>query len=412
MCTKRQGDRYPSAKALLQDLNNYSLSKKLSYDSISEDTEQLTRVIPIVSVNENNVKEVKNTPMKTNSPQRKKANKNDKTNWKVFASAILAAFIIATLIFTGYMQLKNAVKAEAEIMMVSLLGLSEEEANNIAKEKGFQINVIDSKSSTKYENGLIMNQNVDEGVRIKKGYPVGVVLSLGSKTTTVPMMVNRTISEAESLIKEAGLRLNIKYDFDDTIPLDVVVEQSVEASSSVEPNTRIDVIVSKGPEIKDIVMIQLVGQPISKALNEIAALDLAVGQVDYEANEKVEANIVTWQSINAGTPLETKTAIDLYVSLGPDTTKPSEPEEPEEPIQVPVETGNEGPYTLILTPFSDKEETEVTIFRKQNSNSELVYSDKHSQTDGSFEVKLKGIPGADFEVYFDGIYQFTKTKEN
>ena len=261
-------------------------------------------------------------------------------------------------------------------------------------------------------DGLIMNQNVDEGVRIKKGYPVGVVLSLGSKTTTVPMMVNRTISEAESLIKEAGLRLNIKYDFDDTIPLDVVVEQSVEASSSVEPNTRIDVIVSKGPEIKDIVMIQLVGQPISKALNDIKALDLSVGDVKYEANEKVEANIVTWQSYEAGTPLETKTAVDLYVSKGPDTTTPDEPAEPEEPSKPPVETGNEGPYTLILTPFSDKEETEVTIFRKQNSNSELVYSEKHSQSAGSFEVKLKGIPGAEFEVYFDGIYQFTRTKES
>lgn len=409
---KRQGDRYPSAKALLLDLKNYSSTRMLSSKSITEDTEQLTRVIPIVSVNGNDKNEVERTNMKTNIPQKKKTNKKNKPNWKVFVSAILAAFILATLIFTGYMKLKGVVKAESDFEMVSLLGLSEEEANKIAKEKEFQINVIDSKSSSEYDSGLIMYQNVDKGVRIKKGYPVGVVISLGSKTTTVPMLLNRTISEAESLIKEAGLRMNIKYEFDDTAPLDVVIEQSVDATSSVEPNTRIDVIVSKGPEIKDIVMIQLVGQPISKALNDIKALDLSVGDVKYEANEKVEANIVTWQSYEAGTPLETKTAVDLYVSKGPDTTTPDEPAEPEEPSKPPVETGNEGPYTLILTPFSDKEETEVTIFRKQNSNSELVYSEKHSQSAGSFEVKLKGIPGAEFEVYFDGIYQFTRTKES
>lgn len=410
---KRQGDRYSSANALLLDLKSYSSSKQILSGNISEDTEQLTRVIPVVSVNGNgnDKKEVESSSMKSKTPPKKKTNRKKKPDWKVFVSAILAAFILSTLIFAGYIRLKNAVTAESVILMPNLVGLTEEEANNIAKEKEFQINVIDSISSSEYDSGLIMKQNVDPDVRIRKGYPVGVVLSLGSKTTTVPMLVNRTISDAESLLKEAGLRINIDYEFNDTVQLDVVIDQSVEAASSVEPNTRIDVTVSKGPEITDVVMIQLVGQPISKALNDLDALDLDVGDVKYEANEKVEANIVTWQSYEAGTTLETKTAVDLYVSLGPDTTTPEEAEEPVEP-EPPTETINEGPYTLILTPFSDRTETEVTIFRKQNSNSELVYSAKHSQSDGSFEVNLTGIPGAEFEVYFDGIFQFKRTKEN
>ncbi|MDY0234424.1 MAG: Stk1 family PASTA domain-containing Ser/Thr kinase [Gudongella sp.] len=411
---KRQGDRYPSAKALLLDLKNYSSTRKLSQEIVSEDTEQLTRVIPVVSVNGNgnqNIKE-ESLNMPPSTSKRKIINKKKKPNWKLFVSAILAAFIIATLIFSGYIKLKNAVVSESEIVMPILLGLNEEEANAIAAEKEFQINIIDSKSSSEYESGLIMQQNVDEGVRIKKGYPVGVVISLGSKTTTVPMLLNRTISEAQTLLDEAGLRINIIYEFSETVPLDVVIEQSEKATSNVEPNIRIDVTVSKGPEITDVIMIQLVGQPISKALNEIGELDLAVGEIKYEPNEKVEANIVTWQSYDAGTTLETKTAVDLYVSLGPDTTIPVEPTEPEEPTQPPTETEDEGPYTLILTPFSDKTETDVTIFRKQNSNSVLVYSEKHSQSAGSFEVNLSGIPGAEFEVYFDGIYQFTRIKEN
>ncbi len=410
---KRQGDRYPSAKALLLDLNKISTSNKLTGEGISEDTEQMTRLIPVVSVDgDNDLKKVDRTNMKKNPPRQDKRNKNKKANWKIYGSAILAAFIIATLIFSGYMKLKSAVSAESEIVMVSLLGLSEEEANLIAKENGFQINVIDSKSSNDYEAGTIMKQNVDEGVRIKKGYPVGVVLSVGSKTTNVPMLKNRTITEAQSLIDEANLRIDIKYDWSDTVPLDVVIDQSIEAAKSVEPNTRVEVTVSKGPETKEIVMIQLVGQPISKVLNDIAALDLAVGDVKYEPNDKAEANIVTWQSYEAGTSLETKTAVDLYVSLGPEITSPQEPPQEEEPVENPSETIKEGPYTLILTPFSDREETEVTIFRKQNSNSKLVYSQKHSQSNGSFEVNLSGIPGAEFEVYFDGIYQFSRTKEN
>ena len=60
----------------------------------------------------------------------------------------------------------------------------------------------------------------------------------------------------------------------------------------------------------------------------------------------------------------------------------------------------------LLTPFSDREQTNVTIIRKQNNRTETVYNSKHKAEDGPFEVTVRGITGAEFEIYFDDIYQF------
>ena len=408
-CTsKRQSDRYQNAEELLVDLRSYLETKTVATETTGrsmDETGEMTRVIPAVTP--------RDEKRGIDSETRNKGRKKDKSNKLVIGAAILAAFLIATGIFAGYMRLRDNISGTSDIVMPLLVGMSEEEAERTAENEGFQLNIVDRVSSSEFEAGLIVSQNVDQGVRIRPGYPVSVTVSLGSDSVTVPLLVNRTLTEAEAILKEAGLRMNVEYEFSDTVPIDVVIEQSIESFTEVEPNTRIDLIVSKGEEVRDVVMIQLVGTQISQAMNDIVGLDLVVGEVTYEPNNEIPANIVTWQSYDAGTTLETRTAVDLYVSSGPDTTVQPEPvpEEPEEPAEPQPPIGEESSFTFSLTPFTDREETEVTIFRKQGGEPTMVYSRKHKSSDGSFQVTLQGLPGAQFEVYFDGIYQFTRVKE-
>ncbi|MGM0395808.1 MAG: Stk1 family PASTA domain-containing Ser/Thr kinase [Bacillota bacterium] len=402
---KRQSDRYQNADGLLRDLRAYMETRTVPDNQPIEETSDMTRVIPAVNTDRDSNRE-------KSASRRKK--KKEKSRIFIVVAAILAAFLLATGIFAGYMGLRDNISADGDILMPSLIGMTQEDAERTAKDEGFQLNIVDSVTSTEYEQGRIVSQNVDEGVRIKPGYPVSVTVSLGSDRVTVPLLVNRTITEAEAILKEAGLRMNVEYDFSETVPVDVVMEQSVESSSEVDPNTRIDLLVSKGEEVKDVVMIQLIGTQISQAMNEIVALDLVVGEVTYEPDEEVPANVVTWQSYDAGTTLETNTAVDMYVSSGPDPTQKPEPEpkpEPQKPDDDKPPTGEESSFTFTLTPFTDREKTEVTIFRKQGGDPTMVYSAKHKASDGSFEVTVEGLPGAQFEVYYDGIYQFTRVNE-
>jgi len=401
---KRQSDRYQSATELLTDLKNFRSTSVLIGDKskISENTSEMTRVIPVMSVNGNNGE----TELMAKNTKKKKDNKKP----FVIIGAILAAFALTSIIFFGYMQLKDNINPSSDFPMPNLVGLTLDDAEKLASEQNFQINIIDRVVNNEFDAGKIISQNVDVDVRIKPGFPVGVILSTGGNSVSVPLLINKSLVEAEELIKDAGLRVAVNYEFHDTIPIDVVISQDIEALSSVEPNTRISIVVSKGEETREVVMIQLVGMTISQAMNELVGMDLVVGETNYEANE-APPNQVIWQSYEPGTPLETNTAVDLNISSGPevipDPVEPDEPDEPDDPIgQV------ESDFSFVLTPFSDREQTRVTIVRKQNNRTETVYNSNHKSSDGPFEVTVRGITGAEFEIYFDEIYQFTRVKED
>lgn len=404
-CTKkRQSDRYQTVDEVLKALKS-NWSEMSNMGGVSEDTTEMTRVIPVIDA-----EDISEESSETYKPRRNSRKQEKKNRMMVIAAAVLAAFILVTSIFAGYTRIKEALGSSQESLMPNLVGSTEDDAKTIAAEYGFQLNVISRVGNSQYPAGVIIDQNVDEGVRIKAGYPVGVTVSNGTSLVTVPLLMNRTLVEAEDLVNKANLRIEVSYEFSEDIPLDVVISQKIEAMSEVEPNTRIGVVVSKGQETTEVIMIQLKGSSISQAMNEIVGLGLVVGEVKYEPNDTVPANEVFWQSYEPGTTLETNTAVDMYVSSGPDTTTPDPAENPEDPASPPI--NEETSFSFVLRPFEDRNETNVVIYRRQDGNTTMVYSAIHKQEDGAFQVTVSGIPGAEFDVYYDDIYQYTRVKES
>lgn len=404
-CTrKRQSDRYQSADEVLRELRSFRAENTSIIDN-SEDTTEMTRVIPIIEA-----PEISDESYEENRPRRASRKQDKKNRMMVIAAAVLAAFILVTSIFAGYSRLKDALGASQDTNMPNLVGSTESEAKDLAEEYGFQLNILNRISNSQYPAGVIIDQNVDEGVRIKAGFPVGVTVSNGSNLVNVPLLMNRTLVEAEELVKDAGLRIDVSYEFSDDIPIDVVIRQTIEAMTQVDPNTRIEVVVSKGQEVTEVIMIQLKGLSISQAMNEIVGLGLVVGEVKYEPNNTVPANEVFWQSYEPGTTLESNTAVDMYVSSGPDTTVPEPAENPEQPPIPPNQ--EETSFSFVLRPFEDRDETNVVVYRRQDGITTMVYSAIHKLEDGAFQVTVSGSPGAEFDVYYDDIYQYTRVKES
>jgi hypothetical protein len=114
------------------------------------------------------------------------------------------------------------------------------------------------------------------------------------------------------------------------------------------------------------------------------------------------------QSQEPGSVLKPGTKIDLKVSSGRAVTPPTDPNEPGEG-ETPTE--EEFSINLTVTPFADKDETEITIIRKQDGDAATVYTKKHKSTDGTFDIPVTGKKGAVFEVYYDGIFQYSKSIE-
>lgn len=100
--------------------------------------------------------------------------------------------------------------------------------------------------SERYPKGQVISQNVTAGDKVKQGTEVGVVVSLGIKMTRVPDVQYKTLAEAESILNEANLVVDIQYENSDTVARDHVIRQSVEYGTEVEMQTVVTIWVSRG----------------------------------------------------------------------------------------------------------------------------------------------------------------------
>lgn len=395
---KRQADRYKNIGELIKDLKKVRTNiNQLVLDNTSN-FESHTKIIPAIDIGD-----VDTMKSKKDNRNIKKPKKKDGT-LKVVLLGILLAFLLATSVYLGYFKLKNFFISE-EVVVPNLVGMEEKEAKEKIEELGLQLVVKARVKNKDFDTGEIISQEVEADTTVKKGYPIEVTISEGDNQVKIPNLVNKDINDAQEIIKEAGLKVGISYEYSDTIPLDVVIGQEPDSGTKVEPGTRVNLVVSQGEEVKHVLMEKLVGKNIEEAKNILKKLDLVEGDIVYQPSEDVEKDIVTWQSYEQGTELETKTAVDLYVSNGPSEETPGD-NNPNDNNDSNVESS----ITFNLTPFLDKEETQIKIIRIQDGISKVVYNLKHKASDGEVEITLEGKVGALFEIFYDDVYQATIPK--
>lgn len=396
---KRQSDRYNNISELIRDLK--SIRGLDITTKIDNAMDSATRVIPAINIEEDDELEVK--------PKKRKITKNeDKKNKKkkndggglVVLMGILLAFVLATILFVGYSKLKDYISVD-EIIVPDIIGMQEELAKEKIEGLNLVFNVTDRVKSNEYEAGEVMYQSVDPETSVKAGYPINVTISEGADLVTVPLVVNKNLNDADALLKEAGLNVGtVDPEFSDSVPKGIIIRQDPDALSSIAPGSRVNLIISEGPEVINVKMPDVVKKSISEARNAITGLDLVVGEVTPQPSDSIEKDFVIWQSYEPGTELETGTTVDLYISSGPAET----------PIVIPGEGDDEEvPTTLTMSPLADREETEMIIYRIQDGVTETVYNKKHKASDGDFVITLYSKVGARFDIYYDGVFQGDRT---
>jgi serine/threonine-protein kinase len=379
---KSQIDRYSTASELLTDL------KKVKYgneDLLLEDTsliESPTQIIPAVeSGDENNMKK---------SKKKKKKSQGD-GGLKVVFLAILLAFIVVSSLALGFFKLKDYF-ISSEVVVPDLKGMYKNEAKEEVEKLGLEFSIVNEVYNNEFEKDQVVNQRTKAGTKVKEGYTIEVTISKGSNLVQVPNLVNRNINEVDSLLEDVNLIEGlVDYEYSDTVEANIIISQSPDAYTEVEEGTKVNIVVSQGPEKKLVVMPKLIGLSEKEAKNAIIAYGLALDNVKKEPNDEYEEGFVFWQSIEPGTEIENNTAIDIYVSTGPK-------EEPE------PEPDKEIPFKISLTPASENEEVEIRVERIQDESRETVYNKVHKINGKTIEIPVKGKVGSIFEIYYDGIY--------
>ena len=167
-------------------------------------------------------------------------------------------------------------KGTEMVTMKKVVGMKFEEAEAlIENELHLKIDKKEETSKT-VEAGVIIKQTPEEGEEVKVGSTVEVTVSTGTgiKQLSVPYVIGDT--EADAKKKLQGLDVTIVYEEDTTKVDGRVLKQSIEAGTTVDEKTKINITVNRIEAIKT----GIINLNLKSLLGANAQID-----VDEEGNE-------------------------------------------------------------------------------------------------------------------------------
>lgn len=165
--------------------------------------------------------------------------------------------------------------ASDSVPMVRLIGKSESEGIALIQKLGLRLGTVSTQSSNN-QVGLIVAQEPAVGAPIRRDAMVSIVLGILPQIT-VPQLVGLQPKPAEQRLTEAGLRvLSVIHVPSEREQNGLIVAQSPEAGTTVEPESSITLSLGVWQEIKDdlVTVPKLLDQPLETAERLLKELDL------------------------------------------------------------------------------------------------------------------------------------------
>ncbi|SEF58454.1 PASTA domain, binds beta-lactams [Eubacterium ruminantium] len=129
----------------------------------------------------------------------------------------------------------------------------------------------------------------------------------------MPYVVNKTVEEAEEILKEKNLLLQVTDKIEsDSIPKDYILSQNVVAGKEIKINTAVEVTVSAGGKV--IYMDNYIGCDAEESKQKLDELEITY--MTEEGESEIAPGCIYEQSIAPDTEVNKGSSVDLKVSTG------------------------------------------------------------------------------------------------
>lgn len=373
--------RYNNVGEIIADLRQSLIMPNGDFVKKKKDVDEDTRVIEPIKYTD--VEEQINVEKKSSDNKLNENKKQSKGSKKITIIAILSGLLLALLIFGGYMAINSIFNVKV-VTVPYVIGLSEEEAREKLEAEGLIMDVAEERVNNKdVPEGHIVIQDPKPNTSNKVTNPVRVVVSKGAKKVSVPPIEGKNYDEVDIILESVGLEEGEVSQEYSQYPSGVVIKQSVPAGISVDEGTKIDYVISGGPE--KFFMTEFIGSNIEDVKNQLNVLDLILGNTTEENSDDIPAGIVINQTPKAGTEVSKKSVVDFVVSKGP-------AEKPAKKTYLNVDL----PKNL--------DTMKVTIFKIEGDKSTLIYEGTHTPSDSPLKIEVNGKGDVLFEVYINNSF--------
>lgn len=328
---KNREDRYPSAAAMLSDLQR--VSRGLDVAAPPADS-WATEVLPTSGMV--GAQTAATTPMSAVAPRgggqataatstslppvaeradaAEEASKARKRRTAIIASVVVIALL---LIGGSVWALTRRAAAPETVAVPTVVGLSQANAKTQIEAAGFVWELNPEKvASDSVEEGSVASTDPAGGTQAEKGSTVRVTISSGPDSVVLPdNLVGMTPEDARKAIEALGLKweLDSSKVASDTVAEGKVAQTNPSPGSKVKAGQTIRVYLSSGSD--EVEVPDLDGMSQDQARSALKAVGLELGNVTSVDSEKDKDRIVAQDPVT-GTKVKKGTTIGVSVSNG------------------------------------------------------------------------------------------------
>ncbi|MBS6501117.1 MAG: Stk1 family PASTA domain-containing Ser/Thr kinase [Clostridium sp.] len=225
-------------------------------------------------------------------PKKKKKSKNGVKKAIVAIGVIIGVIILGSVGFF----LAGGNKSSKEVEVPNIIGKTIDDVKEEVEKLGLKIEIKSTQNSDKPEN-TILGTDPKAGTKVKKDSAIKVVVSSGEEQVDMPDFRDYEVTNIEQILKNQGLtNYTIIEKYNDKVEKGYFIKQNPAAGTKIGKNTKIEITVSKGPEVKLVNVPNVEGQKEAKGKEVLEKLNLVV-TVNYEVtNDKNKDGIILKQS--------------------------------------------------------------------------------------------------------------------
>lgn len=403
--------RYPSADAMIADLEAFRKNPGVSLDFELEDlrpeeSDEPTRPLRTASILSGSNGQGGHRPARESERERRRYDDYDddydrprrgsnKRNTVLIGVAVVLALAVIVVLFRTILGSFGA--APTSYVVPDLLGCTEEEAKDLPEIKDiFKIAVQGTEFSDKYEKGEICRQDPEEGEeRQGDNLVIKVWVSDGEDTGEMINVVGQSQRGAETLLKNLADKYDLTIEapedlmvYNDEVEAGCVISSDPAEGETLHKGDTITLVLSKGKQ--PIPLINFVGVQLETALGQLEGLGLNPDDVTVtdEYSDKPVGEIIR-QTPDAGAEVQPGDKITFVVSKGP-------------------ENGGEagtGSTTVTVPLPTDREQAYLELYQ----DGRLIYEGEVDCTVGSFTREIEGSGSSKVEAYVDNQRWWSET---
>ena len=402
-------NRYPSADAMLADLEEFRKNPSINFDYdvsefVPEEPEEgaMTQIrtphtpvrsrVPEPEPRRRRYEEPEEEEEEPENRPRRRDRRRGGTNWPIIAAiVVILAFVAGLFYFMYQFFISSILMPSPDYTIPKLTGYTYEEVlQDPELRQEFNI-VVGQTVESEEAAGTILRQDPAAGSTVKSNNAeITVTVSGGPEVIQMIDVTNQEYLKALATLRDMGLSVEApEYQFDDEVPANYIISYTPAEGTELKAGDSVHLVVSKGPEASKVTLISFADMAQSDAESRIRLMNLEVGEIEHVSSETVPEGKVVEQWPEAGTEVEEGSKVNLTVSTGP--------ENPDIP-QTSTKT-----LTINLPVVDETDPVQsINVMDTSDDGKEVYNRDVNPLMEVAVSVPVSGTGKVTYNVYFNG----------